>query len=515
MLKNMLSSVAVLLTSTALLTGCGGTSTPDQSSVKTFVYGTTAYGTAMENAGLNPHDSYCGWSAVRYGVGETLFRFNENMELEPWLATDYKQLDDYTLQINLRDDVYFSSNKKLTGQSVKKCLEDLIANHARAAEDLKIAAIEANDNSITITSKEKTPGLIYYLCDPYGAIVDMEAGFSDRIAVGTGPYIAQKITDTEINLIKNPNYWQGEPKLDTVTVKSIPDGDTLTMALQNGELDAAQGLPYASLPLFNDSNRYTISSCDTSRVYQAAINFKNPILRDNRVRRAISMAVDKDSFTKVLLNGNGTPAIGPFPANLNFGGNKVSAPEFNIQSANALLDEAGWHDSDGDGYRDKDGITLELRWLTYTSRQELPLFAEAAQASMQKVGIKLIVNATDHYRDFLKSGEYDIYAKAFVTAPTGDPQYYFTTHLLDSSSYNHGYYHNDTVEELTRQLRETFNPAARSELAIAIEQHILDDSAFIYGAHLKMSLVMKKDVTGFHAHPSDYYEITAALDKAK
>ena len=72
--------------------------------------------------------------------------------------------------------------------------------------------------------------------------------------------------------MKNEDYWDGEPKLDQITVRTISDGDTLTMALQSGEIDAAYGMPYASYPLFeNDS--YTISGCATSRVFFATMKF--------------------------------------------------------------------------------------------------------------------------------------------------------------------------------------------------------------------------------------------------
>ena len=60
---------------------------------------------------LNPHDNYSGWSALRYGVGETLFKYNDNMEVEPWLATDYEFVDDTTVKITLRDGVKFSSGR--------------------------------------------------------------------------------------------------------------------------------------------------------------------------------------------------------------------------------------------------------------------------------------------------------------------------------------------------------------------------------------------------------------------
>ena len=509
--KKILAALA-LGTAIFAFAGCGGTQ--DKAADKTFTYGTMAYGVAMENAGTNPHDTYVGWSTLRYGIGETLFRFTESMEVEPWLAENFEQTDDYTLKIKLRDNLVFSNGKQVTGEAVKACLEDLLKVNDRAPKDLKIDKIEADGQTVTLHSTEKVPSLVNYLADPYACIIDMEAGEHDRIVVGTGPYVPESVTDTEIVLKKNDNYWGEEkPKMDKVIVKSITDGDTLTMAMQNGELDAVQGLPYASLQLFEDESKYKVSQADTSRIYQAAFNFHTPVLQDIHVRRAISMACDKENFTKVLLHGQGAPAVGPFPASMSFGDNAVKAPAFDLAAARQELAAAGYKDTDGDGYVDKDGKNLELRYLTYTSRQELPLLAESLQASLKEIGIKLNVNATDNYKTFLKNGEYDIYAKAFVTAPTGDPEYYFTTHVLDSSAYNHGFYHSDRIEELEQQLRNTYGAEARSKIAIQMEQQLLDDCAFLYASHLRMSFVMKKGVQGFKAHPSDYYEITAALAK--
>lgn len=503
---------ATICAACLLTTGCGGEklSSTDE---KTFTYGTMAYGVAMENVGTNPHESYSGWSTLRYGIGETLFKFNEHMELEPWLAESFEQVDDFTVKIKTNDAATFSNGKKVDGAAVKACLEHLIANHDRAPRDLKISSIEADGQFVTIKSSEKVPALLNYLSDPYGCIVDVEAGFADNIAVGTGPYKAVKVTDTQIDLVANENYWGAvKPKMNKVIVKSITDGDTLTMAMQNGELDAVQGLPYSSLQLFSGDN-YKLSQVETSRVYQAAFNFKTPELQDINVRRAISMAIDKDNFTKILLNGNGAPAIGPFPANLTFGGDKVHTVSYGLDSAKKLLADAGWSDSDGDGYVDKDGKNLELRWLTYTSRQELPLLAEAAQANLKLIGIKLNVNATDNYKTFLKAGEYDIFSKAIVTAPTGDPEYYFTSHIVPGAVDNAGFYDSAEIATLENELHNTYGAENRSALAIRMSQQVLDDCALIYASHLRMSFVMKPNVEGFTAHPSDYYEIRPELDK--
>ena len=507
--------LAAILSSAMLMSGCGSDQPPAQSSgEKTFTYGTVAYGTAMENTGTDPHESYSGWSTLRYGIGETLFKFNQAMELEPWLAKDFEQVDEFTVKINLRDDITFSNGNKVTGDAVKKCLERLISTHDRAPSDLKIDSITAEGQSITIHSTERTPALLNYLSDPYGCIIDVDAGINDKIAIGTGPYRAVKVTDTQIDLVPNEHYWGDKPKLDKITVKSITDGDTLTMAMQNGELDAVQGLPYSSLELFKAApDQFKLSQTETSRVYQAAFNFNTPELQDVNVRRAISMAVDKQNFTDVLLHGNGAPAIGPFPANLPFGDQTVKSVDFDLDSARQLLNSSGWIDSDDDGYVDRDGKNLELRYLTYTSRQELPLLAEMLQADLKKIGVKLNVNATDNYKAFLKSGDYDMFSKAIVTAPTGDPEYYFTSHIVNDAVDNAGHYNSEAITQFEEQLHNTYGAAARSDIAIKMSQQVLDDCALIYASHLRMSFVMKPNVEGFTAHPSDYYEITAALDK--
>ena len=506
--------LAAICAAGILLTGCGGENqTASLTSEKIFTYGTVAYGVAMENVGTNPHESYSGWSTIRYGIGETLFKFNEHMELEPWLAESFEQVDDYTVKIKINDAAKFSNGKKVDGAAVKKCLEALIKNHDRAPRDLKISSIEADGQFVTIKSSEKMPALLNYLSDPYGCIIDVDEGVKDKIVIGTGPYKAVKVTDTQIDLVANENYWGAvKPKMNEIFVKSITDGDTLTMAMQNGELDAAQGLPYSSLQLFQN-NDYKISQTETSRVYQAAFNFKTPELQDLNVRKAISMAIDKENFTKVLLNGNGAPAIGPFPANLTFGGDKVQTVSYDLDGAKKILADAGWSDSDNDGYVDKNGKNFELRWLTYTSRQELPLLAEAAQANLKQIGIKLNVNATDNYKTFLKSGDYDIFSKAIVTAPTGDPEYYFTSHIVPEAVDNAGFYNSEQISTLENELHNTFGADKRSELAIKMSQQVLNDCALIYASHLRMSFVMKPNVKGFKAHPSDYYEITAELDK--
>ena len=250
--------LALLLSLTMVagaMAGCGsekadstsGTQTEATTSVdtagkKTFVFGDTTFNAENEESNIDPHSAYCGWACIRYGVGETLMKINDSMQLEPWIAEGYELVDDLTWKITLKDGVCFSNGKSCDAEAVKKCLEDLVAVHERAAGDLKIDSMEADGLVLTIHTTEACPSLMNYLSEPYGCIIDMDEGVTeDGIVVGTGPFVATElVTDDHLNLVKNENYWNGDVNVDEITVRTISDGDTLAFALQAGKYEDAK-----------------------------------------------------------------------------------------------------------------------------------------------------------------------------------------------------------------------------------------------------------------------------------
>ena len=504
--------IAAVLAGAVMISGLSVSVMADKE--KTFVYGPTGYSEEMGDAGLNPHDNYSGWSALRYGVGETLFKYNDNMEVEPWLATDYEFVDDTTVKITLRDGVKFSSGRTMDAQAVKECLENLVKVHDRAPSDMKIDYIDADGLTLTIYTTEPCPAIINYLGDPYGAIIDMEYGVQgeggNANVAGTGPYIAEKVTPTQIDLVKNENYWGGDVKVDKVTVKSFSDGSALTAALQTGDIQGTYGLQYDNYALFDGNPEYTLNSCATSRCFFGQFNFESEIMQDQNIRKAVEMGIDKEGFCSVIMEGRGLPAKAAFPDSFSYGNEAVETVSYDPEGAKKLLEESGWKDTDGDGYADKDGQKLTIDWLTYPTRLEQPKLAEYAQATLKEIGIDVVVNNTSDHMTYAADGNFDVYVSSTTTAPTGDPEYFFTSTVVGPKNY--GKYENKEVTALTEKLHQAFEPEERAKLATELQQKILDDDGFFFVSHLNMGIVTKSNVKGMAAHPCDYYEITADLD---
>ena len=514
-MKRTLAFVMAIVIALGLLAGCGGQSSKDTDTKKTMVIGDTTFNSENWEETVDPHTTYNGWACIRYGVGETLVHYTDTMELEPWLATSWENDGNLTWTITLQEGVKFSSGRDMDAAAVKQCLEHLLENHDRAPMDTKITDVEADGLVLTITTSEPNPALMNYLGDPYGCIIDVDASdFETGVVSATGPYkVVDLVTDDHITLVPNEYYWNGTPKIDELTIRTLSNGDTLSAALKSGDIDAAYGMAYEAYPNFENSD-YQFSSIQTSRAFFASMNMTSPIIQDDAVRKAIAMGIDKAGFVATMLDGHGVVANGAFPDGFStFGGDKITTEGYDPDGAKAALEAAGWVDSDGDGIREKDGTRLTVRWLTYPSRQELPLLAESVQASLKNIGIEVDINCTANRREFLADmTSFDIYASALVTAPSGDPQYFFTTSCLPEMSYNFGAYENEKVNALMDELATEFDTAKRAQLAIDLQQAILDDNGYVFCSFLQMNMISKANVSNWTAHACDYYEVTVDLD---
>ena len=515
--KKLLSVAMAACLSVAVFAGCGG----KEASKDTLRVGVTNFADSLE-----PTENAFGWVVMRYGMGETLTKFDEKMNIQPWLAEKWTISDDkLTWTFKIRDGVKFSNGNPLTAEAVKASIERAFAKNTRAATFFKYTEIKADGQNLIIKTDKPAPSMPGYLADPLFLIVDVSAekdrDFAKQGPICTGPYVCESFVKEKAVMKKNPNYWDGEVPFETVEIPSIDDPNTRAMALQSGEVDMAVNIAPGDVGLFNDTGKYHVDKIASLRTVLARINEKG-ILGDPKVRAAFISMCDRKSYNEVILKGTFIEGKAPVPPSLDYGFDQLSDPNhYDIERAKTLLDEAGWKDTDGDGIRDKDGKPLSVDFIVYNSRAELPIYAEAVQADGKKIGFDVKVKTVDYnLLDKIGiNGEYDLLISNIITANTGDPEiylnWYWRTNKDGDNQQNGSGYSNPVYDAKCAALAVEFDPAKRRQLMIEMQQILLNDAAALFLGYPETNIISSTKITGATMYPSDYYWITNKIRPAK
>lgn len=508
MKKRFLGMALAMILSVSMLAGCSSTKKTSESTQEDngniLVVADTQCPTS-----LDPAQSWDSWYTSRWGITETLFKLDENLEPQPLLAESCEMADENTWVITLKDGITFHNGNPLTAESVKLCWERTAEINARLNEQLYIESIEADGQTLTVKTSKPVPAFKNSLCEPLSSIIDVTSDEDPTVhPIGTGPFIPVSYeVKVRAELKKYDNYWGGEPKLDGAIVNIIGDASTIALAQQNGESDISVSMPPTSFELFSDTNLYNVDGVAGSRGQVIFINFENEFLQEKAVRQALSMCIDKEGCADVINKGASVTTTGLYPDFMDFGG--ADGYEYDIDGANALLDEAGIKDTDGDGIRELNGKNISLRLVTYTTKAELPKFCSEIASSAKNIGINMTTEVYESVSEQQKTGDFDLLMVSFTMVPTGDPQYFADIVFRTGGSSNYGGYSNAEVDSLINELDEEFDPARRTELTKEIQQKIIDDAGFIVVGHSKYVYVMSSKVKGLHTNPSEYYLLDA------
>ena len=175
--------------------------------------------------------------------------------------------------------------------------------------------------------------------------------------VGSGPFVfVEQTAEGEVRLAGNANYWDGPPYLDAWSYRPFETAADLQNALEAGQIDVAW-LPPGRLPGLTAHHVYRYPAPEFVFV---AFNNDHPILGDPQVRLALSMAVDREEILGRTLDGAGTLIAGSLPATHWAADPMLQPPAYDPDRARQLLAAAGWTDSDGDGWLDRNGERLRL-----------------------------------------------------------------------------------------------------------------------------------------------------------
>jgi peptide/nickel transport system substrate-binding protein len=442
--------------------------------------------------------------------------FDETNVPYPYLITEMPSLenggiseDGLTITLNLRDDLKWSDNEPLTSEDFRftwaMTVDPKNTVNSTYPYDL-ITAIETPDAQ-TVVMKFDAPfaawlklwqGLApaHILQPVYDADGTLDnAEWNNNPTVGCGAYnFAEWESGSFARFVRNDNYF-GEPaKIDELFIRFVPDDTAQTNALVAGDADLGLFVPYSETPKLKDAGVTIMvepSGYNESWFFQVSEEFSHPAMLDVNVRKAIAMSVDFASFNRDV-NLDVVQVPGSFWDALPFYNDPAIEPyPYDPDGAKALLDAAGWVDSNGDGTRDKDGVEFVIQHGTTTRevRQELQA---VAQQQLADVGIKLEILNYDPDLFFATygddgpayTGELDIQEWSDAPAFPDPDIYYWLCSEIPSADYPTGsnsFYICDEELDALIQLQATQLDAAERQKTISQINQIFHDKVYWIG----------------------------------
>jgi peptide/nickel transport system substrate-binding protein len=498
----------------------------------TFTWGGTG-----EPTSLNPMSGYTGLDGYFWTPQyHLLIDYDENFDAEPGLATDVEtSADNMTFTYTISDQFVWSDGEPVTAEDVAYTMNLYKSNHAYLPQgyltlidgDVRLVDdthIQFDTLGPTSLYSGEAPYMIFYILPkhvfeeiekgncPDGADPCTPKSYENVPSVGSGPFtIAEYQIGEFVRMERNPNWTGPEPAIDEIIYRSFRNDDALSQALLQGEVDFA----YLTTPNIFDSltDREDIGAVagsipsfqqigvNTGSAYQEADGSftphgdGHPALTDVTVRQAIRMAINSDELVDKVLLGYGSVGDSIVPPVTVPGARWVPEGEerlaWDIPAANQLLEDAGYVDSDGDGFREmppgslEPGRPLEFRYYVRTNEQTSVDAAPFVSEWLGQIGIETEVIAVTSGRlgDIVNAGTYDMYSWGWY--PGVDPDAVLSWMKCDQrppdgSTYGNddSYYCNPEYDQLYLEQQQALDVNDRWNIVHEMQKIFYEDAAY-------------------------------------
>jgi peptide/nickel transport system substrate-binding protein len=423
------------------------------------------------------------------GVIETLVNVDSDFELQPSLATEWERTGEKTWVFKLRDDVTFHDGTPFNAEAVKWCLDRSLKENESLAKTTGIDTVEAvDDYTIQFNMSESTGELPEALTNVGTAIV-AKSSVNDsgefETAVGTG-FFKQESFDVGSGTFTCVPYDKYYKDVDTNVTKrqvvSIADSSTRSLSAQNHEVDVATDVPFSDLETLKNTEGIQVQQFNTARTYFYSYNVNKEYLKDAKVRKALIYAINRDELVKDVLLGVGGVPEGVFIKDMPWANTDVDTYDYDAKKAQAMLEEAGFSDSDGDGILDKDGEKLSIHIVTGSRRPGNALIAQATQGYFESIGVEASVEVLDGnaYNEAIEKGNFDLCLSSAATGYVPSASYYLETYYHSGSSNSKSIgYSNPELDKLIEQCKAADRGDAKNELSKQA-QAIAQEDAVVY-----------------------------------
>lgn len=487
-----------------------------------------------EPATLNPHleiaDAFTQRVVDGHGgnIFETLLvRNRDTLEIEPWIAERWEVAEDkLTYTFYLRQDVKFSDGQPVTAHDVLFTFEtlrnpdNLTADKRSYLTDFESATVL---DDYTIQFKVTKPYFLHLALFTEGFLAILPKHIysngvfnehpNNRAPVGSGPYkFARWDTGQQIVLVKRADYWgPKKPWVNELHFKVVTDNNAALQLARRQELDelrlsSEQWVRHATQPAITDYfQKYTLySPVDgyASSFGWIGWNARKPMFADKRVRKAMTLLLDRETIGKTIYHGLVRTVSGPaFPESPAYDKNITPWP-FDPEAAEALLDEAGWTDSNNDGVRDKDGVPFKYEWIFPSGSPEYEQLATVYKEELTAAGIDVTLRPLE-WASFLESvnkRSFDACSMAWVSDVESDPYQIWHSTQAESGS-NYVGFNVPEADRIIEEARLEFDPEKRGEMYRRFHAIIHEEQPYTFLYNSRRKVIISNRFQGVKPHP--------------
>ena len=443
------------------------------------------------------HYSISSTSVLRH-VYDPLVEVTNDDKFVPALAESWRVVNNTTWRFTLRKGVSFHDGSPFTADSVVFTLKRVRDNtkliKAFVYQDIEDVQKDG-DHAVTVTTKRPFGSLPAHLT-MLGMLPASAAGNEDAFfqkPVGTGPFrFASWTHGDHIVLSANPGYWKpGIPKVEKVTFRFIPELSTRTAAIRAGELHVIDRVPPDMVQTLKGSPGVKV--LDTPAIEAQRWHFqlaKDPV-KDPRVRKAISLAIDRNVIIKDLLLGYARPVVSPIPPGL-IGHTNLGQKPYDPEKARQILKQAGYQN-----------LTIDFVLMKDLYPKQLEI-AQAVAAMVGEVGIRVNIKNLEiaTAREARSAGTYDIFYSGWAHMPH-DPDWYLGQWFTKVGAEKFTRFNDPRVEQLVAEGRVP-DPKVRQQKYEEIQRILWEDEPEIWPYYSVAIYAISDKLRNFEAR-RDYY----------
>ena len=451
-------------------------------------------------------------SAVGGLIHTTLLRYDRNLALTGEAARSWEVANGgKTITFHLREDAQFSDGHPLTSEDVAYTWRTVVDPDTRtpySSDYKRVERIETPDPHTFVVhyGEPYAPALSTWASLsilPAHILADQDINDTPfaRDPVGAGPYRLQRwLSGQAIELTSHRQWFRGRPYIDKVTFRIIPDTTTQFLELEAGNIDQMSPSPalfQRTFPARPDLRERiaTYKYLGNNYTY-LGFNLRREPFTDIRVRRAIAHAIDRQELIKGVMLGLARRISAPYKPGTRWYPEGIRPYAYDPDKARALLAEAGWTDSDGDGVRDKGGKRLAFEIVTNNDNKQRKIAATLIQRRLKKVGIAVelrLVEWATFISQFINTHDFD--AVILGWSLSLDPDQYSIWHSSqqDPGQFNFVGLEDPAVDRLLEAGLKTFDAAERERIYHEFARELLEASPIVYlYAPLSLSAIHKR-----------------------